>query len=48
MLIDPQGPIGSDHYFHTSVRQSVANFSKITASRTVRLAEWIIDDYCLV
>ena len=45
---------GSDHYFHTecpSVRPSVRklqNQATITAGRDCGLAEWIIDDFCLV
>ena len=48
---------GSDHYFRTcypsvrpSVRSSVRpHFSKvISTGRTVEMAEWIIDDTCLV
>ena len=57
-FIDPRGrptvPAGSDHYFYTSrpfVRPYVPklqNQATIPAGRDCGLAEWIIDDSCLV
>ena len=53
----PTIPAGSDNYFCTcpSVRPHFANLAKqkqqkiiVTAGETVGLAEWIIDDTCLV
>ena len=41
-------PAGSDHYHRVSVRPKTSNQATITAGRDCGLAEWIIDDSCLV
>ena len=47
-------PAGSDHYFHTECPSvlpyipKLQNQATITAGRDCGLAEWIIDDSCLV
>ena len=51
--IDPRVPAGSDHYFYTECpsRPSIPklqNQATITAGRDCGLAEWIIDDSCLI
>ena len=43
-------PAGSDHYFHAECPSvpKLQNQATITAGRDCGLAEWIIDDSCLV